>query len=72
MSRQDYGLIFAEVSRAIDRAWSRRWAALDTHSGQHQLQLDMGAVIDALADTFENLPGFDRAQFVEACEGGVW
>ena len=72
MSRQDYDLVFAEVSRAVDRAWSQRWASLDSHSGQHQLQLDMGAVIDALADTFENLPGFDRAQFVEACEGGVW
>lgn len=72
MSRQDYGLIFAEVSRAIDRAWSARWAALDTHSGQRQLQLDMADVIDALADTFGNLPGFDRAQFVKACEGGEW
>ena len=50
---------------------SRLSASLLAH-GQRQLQLDMGAVIDALADTFENLPGFDRAQFVEACEGGVW
>lgn len=72
MSRKDYELIFAEVSRAVDRAWSHRWAALDTHSGQYQLKLDMGAVVDALADTFENLPGFDRARFTQACEGDQW